>query len=84
MGVDSTSYTYYHAYSSEKDCDVGDLGVGPNNEGIVMDRLVEDADSTNWVVPLITICLASCDERRTAPMRYFRIRLGQRLQQSIS
>ena len=35
-----------------------------------MDQSVEDADSTNWVVPLITIRLASCDERCTAPMRY--------------
>ena len=36
-----------------------------------MDRSVEDADSTDWVVPPITVCLASCDERHTAPMRYF-------------
>ena len=35
-----------------------------------MDRSVEDADSTDWVVPLITVHLALCDERRTAPTRY--------------
>ena len=29
-----------------------------------MDRSVEDADSTDWVVPPITIRLASCDEWR--------------------
>ena len=35
-----------------------------------MDRSVEDADSTDWVVPPITVRLASCDERCTAPTRY--------------
>ena len=35
-----------------------------------MDQSVEDADSTNWVVPPITVRLASCDEWRTAPTRY--------------
>ena len=69
---------------SEKDRDIGNWGVGPNAEGVVMDWLVEDVDSTDWAVPLITICLASCDEQCTAPTRYFRIGLGWRLQQSIS
>ena len=35
-----------------------------------MDQLVEDADSTDWVVPPITVSLALCDERCTALMRY--------------
>ena len=35
-----------------------------------MDRSVEDTDSTDWVVPPITVRLASCDERRTVPTRY--------------
>ena len=30
----------------------------------VVDWSIEDADSTDWVVPLITVRLASCDERR--------------------
>ena len=68
----------------EKDCDVSDLGVGPNTEGVVMDQSVEDVDSTDWVVPPITICLALCDEQRTVLMRYLRIGLRRRLQQSIS
>ena len=68
----------------EKDCDVSNLGVGPNAEGVVVDWSVEDTDSTDWVVPLITICLALCDEWHTALTRYFRIGLGQRLQRSIS
>ena len=55
----------------EKDRDIGDLGVSPNTEGIVVDRSVEDTDSTDWVVPPITVCLASCDEWHTAPTRYF-------------
>ena len=65
---------------SEMDCEVGDLGVGPNTEGVVVDQSVEDADSTNWVVPPITICLALCDEQCAVLMRYFRIGLRQRLQ----
>ena len=69
---------------SEEDCEVSDLGVSPNAEGVVVDQSVEDMDSTDWVVPPITVCLASCDERRTVPMRYFRIGLRQRLQRSIS
>ena len=55
----------------EKDRNVSNLGVSPNDEGIVMDQSVEDVDSTDWVVPPITVCLASCDEQHTAPTRYF-------------
>ena len=57
--------------SGEKDRKVGKLGVGPKAEGVVVDQSVEDTDSTDWVVPPITVCLASCDEQHTAPTRYF-------------
>ena len=35
-----------------------------------MDQLAQDVDSTCWVVPLITVHLASCDEWHAAPVRY--------------
>ena len=43
----------------EEDHEVSNLGVGPN------------ADSTDWVVPLITICLASYDGWHCTLARYF-------------